>query len=347
MKRIAILYSNLSGYTAACQRALKERATAELLVVHWPIATEAPFDDGVYAHIDYRYTRDKHDTSSLMALVSDFQPDVVLMSGWMDSGYMATAKDQRKKGVLVIAGSDTQWTGSVRQRLACCVAPWYLHSAIDILWVTGERQRYLAEALGYSADRCWTGFYSCDWERFAGVERELGNKAFLYTGRLIDRKGIRSLLSAYRDYQLQVKEPWALWTAGTGLYSKQIGEAKGVVDYGFVQPDELPELMRKASAFVLPSLYEPWGVALHEAAAAGLPLLASEACGAGVHLLRDGFNGYTFRSGDSNDLCRKLIRLSELGEDALAQYGANSYSLSKQYTPKLWADTLINNLQWS
>ena len=346
MKRIAILYSNLSGYTAACQRALKERANAELLVVHWPTASEAPFDEGIYAHIDYRYTRDKHDQSSLKALLTDFQPDAIIMSGWMDRAYLATARDQRKKGVLVIAGSDTQWTGNVRQRVACSIAPLYLHSAIDILWVTGERQRYFAQALGYSADRCWAGFYSCNWEKFAERDRGPVKKAFLYTGRYIDRKGIGSLLSAYRNYRKQVKNPWELWTAGTGPYSEQISTTTGAVDYGFVQPDELPGLMQRAAVFVLPSLYEPWGVALHEAATAGLPLLASEACGAGVHLLRDGFNGFTFNSGDSKDLCRKMIRLSELGQNALEEYGRNSFALSKQYTPQLWADTLIDNLQW-
>ena len=346
MKRIAILYSNLSGYTAACQRAVKEAANAELLVIHWPVAKEAPYDDHIFGHIDYRYSRDQYTAHGIVKLLSDFSPDVVIMSGWMDNAYLQAARYMRRKGVPVVAGSDTQWNGSLRQRSAALTARWYLHPAIDILWVTGERQRYLAGQLGYTTKKCWTGFYTCDWEKFnenIGIEvpRE---KAFLYVGRYIDRKGMKTLLSAYQSYRSEVSDPWKLWTVGTGAWSKQIQDIKGVQDWGFVQPDRLPQIMRTAGAFILPSLYEPWGVVLHEAATAGLPLLASNACGAAVHLLRDQYNGYVHESGDDKHLTESMVRLAGLSADQLAQFSLGSHSLSKQYTPHIWAETLISNL---
>ena len=346
MKKIAVLYSNLSGYSAACQRALKERAGAELLVVHWPVVAEAPFSEEVYGHIDHRYSRDQYNATGIMTLVNDFKPDLLIISGWMDKAYLKAARHQKQKGVPVVAGSDTQWTGRLRQRVATRIAPWYLHPAIDIMWVTGERQRNLAHKLGYDAGHCWTGYYSCDWEKFAAYPSQPKEKAFLYTGRYIDRKGIKSLLDAYASYRHQAQNPWELWTVGTGVWSDEIRRTEGATDWGFLQPDDLPRLMKQASAFVLPSLYEPWGVALHEAATAGLPLLATPSCGASVHLLREGFNGFSFEAGNAEQLKDKLLRMSALSVESLRQFGANSYALSGQYTPAIWADTVIDNLGW-
>ncbi len=347
MRKIAILYSNLSGYTAACQRALKKRSGAELLVVHWPVDAEAPFNERVYGHIDHRYSRDQYDAEGIIRLLDDFSPDVLLISGWMDKAYLTAARDQRKKGITVVAGSDTQWTGDLRQQTARWLAPWYLHSAIDILWVSGERQRVMAEKLGYTGNRCWTGFYSCDWKLFAQAPAAVREKAFVYTGRYIDRKGLNCLLAAYRIYRQQASDPWALWTVGTGTWAERIQRTEGAKDWGFVQPEDLPHLMQRASAFVLPSLYEPWGVALHEAAAAGLPLLASQACGAAVHLLRDGFNGFTCAPDNSGQLAERMQGLTQLSPADLARFGENSLALSGQYTPDIWADTVINNLRWN
>lgn len=39
--------------------------------------------------------------------------------------------------------------------------------------------------------------------------------------------------------------------------------------------EELAEELEKAGAFILPSVTEPWALVIHEAACAGLPILAS------------------------------------------------------------------------
>ena len=47
-----------------------------------------------------------------------------------------------------------------------------------------------------------------------------------------------------------------------------------------MQPEDLLAFMSTGKAFVLPSTFEPWGVAVHEFAAAGYPLILSDAVGA-------------------------------------------------------------------
>ena len=49
--------------------------------------------------------------------------------------------------------------------------------------------------------------------------------------------------------------------------------------------ENLPALYSRADCLVLPSRSEAWGMVLNEAAAAGLPLVATEAAGGGYDLI--------------------------------------------------------------
>jgi len=344
--RIAVLFSRLSGYMAACLRTLREQHDVELLVIRIPPAENAPFDDRHFAWISRLYDRDALDAAEMKAHVERFAPDAIFMSGWFDRGYLQVARAMREQGVLVIAGSDAQWTGAWRQQLGRLIAPWYLHSAIDVLWVAGERQRQFARRLGYRGERCWSGVYCCDWDRFAScyAERHSWPRAFLFVGRYVRVKGIDVLVEAYRQYRHDASDPWPLICAGSGEMETQIEGQDGIENVGFVQPDELPGLMMRAGAFVLPSRREPWGVVVQEAAAAGLPLLCSDACGAAVHLLQDSYNGYVVQSKSADHLARRMTTISTGVDEQRARMGARSHELSKQFTPAQWADTLIEGI---
>ncbi len=345
IQKIAILYSNLSGYSAACQRALKKYYQVELLVMYWPVASEAPFSDEIFGHIDHPYDRSKLSTPEIIKTLKDFAPQALLISGWMDKGYLKAAKAMKEEGVPVVAGSDTQWTGSFRQQVAVRISQWYLHPSIDILWATGERQRQFANKLGYPTKNCWSGFYSCDWEKFAYAKAEKRQKAFLYVGRYLERKGLDTLIEAYKAYRKTVQSPWELWLIGKGPLAERIKGEEGIKDIGFVQPHLVPQYYKKVACFIFPSVYEPWGVALHEAAAAGLPLIASDAVGAAVHLLREGHNGYLFQAKDTNELKKKLVKVANATPEEWQEMSQASFELSKQYTPKHWARIFMEGIK--
>ncbi len=347
--RLTLLHTRLSGYLAACLREFKAGTGAELLIYCWPNQPDAPFDAGMFADLGEIRNRREHTDAEIEAAVRAFQPDAILTSGWADKGYVKICKQMRKHGVPVIAGCDTQWKGSLRQHVASWVAPWHLHKAIKILWVTGERQATLARALGYDGACLWDGYYACDWERFAlpltSAPCSLTPApSFLYVGRYVPEKGIEALAEAYQMYQQQVEKPWPLVCAGAGPL-KDMLVGVGADDRGFVQPGDLPDLMRSASAFVLPSRFEPWGVVVQEAAASGLPLILSDACGAGVHLLRDQFNGFQFPAKDSVALAERMVKMSAMGDDERRMWAQNSFALSRQYTPERWATTLATGLK--
>jgi glycosyltransferase involved in cell wall biosynthesis len=348
IQRVVVLFSRLSGYMAACLKTLKERYNVELLVFCRPPANEAPFETSYFDWIDEVHDRNQTRPEDIDPTVSRFGPQAVLMSGWLDPAYLRTARSLRRRGIPVVAGSDAQWTGSLRQHLACLTAPWYLHKAIDVLWVAGRRQENYARRLGYTGIHCWTGIYACDWEQFAAnysPDINGSTRAFLFVGRYLERKGLDVLVEGYQAYRSMVSDPWPLICAGAGEYKTLLEGREGIIDRGFTQPSELPELMADASAFVLPSRWEPWGVVVQEAAATGLPLLCSDACGAADHLLQDGLNGYLFRSGDAQHLASAMANLTQASAEERQKMGARSFELSKQYTPECWADTFVQGIR--
>ena len=347
VRRVAILYSRLAAYTVACLRALRDEHDVELLFYQYPPADEAPYDPELFSGLGTVLNRNQHDEGDMLARLRAFDPDAMYIVGWMDRGYLSVARTMRDDGVPVIAGCDRQWSGTWRQRLGQLVAPWYLHSAIDVLWVPGERQRQLAWRLGYRGAQCWSGVYCCDWARFAGARQPVSEreKTFLYVGRYVDVKGLDVLVEAYQSYRNAVDAPWTLTCVGTGPESDRLAGVPGIEDRGFVQPDALPAIMGHAAAFVLPSRHEPWGVVVQEAAAAGLPLLCSDACGAAVHLLQDRYNGFLVETGNADHLTAAMAQLTALDEATRQSMGQRSHTLSKPFTPVRWAETLVRGIQ--
>jgi glycosyltransferase involved in cell wall biosynthesis len=81
-----------------------------------------------------------------------------------------------------------------------------------------------------------------------------------------------------------------------------------------------------ASAFVMPSLYEPLGVAVIEAMAAGLPCVGSTG-GALPELIEEGETGFLVPPGDEEALLDRMRRLAgdpelcrRLGDAGAARY---------------------------
>ena len=345
--RIAILYSRLAAYTVACLRALRETYAVELLIYQYPPADEAPYDRALFEGLGTVLDRDQHDDDEILSRLRAFNPNAMYIVGWMDRGYLNVARAMRSEGVPVIAGCDRQWAGTWRQRLGQLVAPWYLHAAIDVLWVPGERQRQLAWRLGYRGASCWSGVYCCDWDHFAQARRPIAERdtTFLYVGRYVDAKGLDVLAEAYERYRGAVKAPWSLTCVGTGPEAERLRGVPGVTDRGFVQPDALPAIMGQAGAFVLPSRHEPWGVVVQEAAAAGLPLICSDACGAAVHLLQDRYNGSLVQSGNAEHLAAAMRQVAALDDEERQAMGERSHALSMPFTPARWAATLVEGVR--
>ena len=80
---------------------------------------------------------------------------------------------------------------------------------------------------------------------------------------------------------------------------------------GFKNQTELPAYYDLCDVFVLPSVYEPWGLVVNEVMNAGRAVIVSDQVGCGPDLVRNGENGFIFRAGDIGDLAEALTKVLE------------------------------------
>lgn len=346
--RIAILWTELSGYLNACLRELAGRDGVQLLVGHQAASKDAPFAESQFDWIENRIVWQNHERPRhLLGMLNDFHPEILVFSGWHIPAYRRAARAFRGKAWRVMT-MDNCWLGTLKQRLAVVAAPIFPRPLADAVWLSGERQAIFARKLGFAQSAILTGMYSCDSGAFNAVHDERHAqgrglaKQFLFLGRLVSAKGVNVLAEAYSAYRASVPNPWPLICCGTGPMQSRLEGLPGVVLKGFVQPSQLPAVMASAGCLVLPSEFEPWAVVVHEATAAGLPVLASNRVGSAIHLVQPGLNGYLFDCHDARGLACLMQRMTEISEQQREQMSEGSYLLSQQYSPSRWADTLLD-----
>ena len=341
--RIAVLWSHLSGYMNACLRELEHIDNVEIFVGHYTPSVDSPFEREQFSWIANRYEYEAcADKSVLLSRLIEFSPDVFLVTSWHIPEYRFILKKFSGKAVKVLA-MDNPWRGTLKQWLGIVSSRWYLQPLYDAVFLPGERQAQFAKKLGFTEKQILRGLYCCDQEKYAVSyqEREQSRKemptAFIYVGRLSLEKGIETLKKGYQYYRDLSKRPWPLICCGTGPLEHLLQDVDGMVLKGFIQPEDLPNEMKKAGCLLIPSLFEPWGVVVHEATSAGLPVICTSSCGASVHLVQDGYNGYVVEPGKADNLGEAMLRYTQLSYERKTEMSANSYNLSLQFTPKRWA----------
>lgn len=135
----------------------------------------------------------------------------------------------------------------------------------------------------------------------------------LYVGRLHRDKGILNLLAAFRALR-QRHSYLRLLMVGPddGGFAPLLAAEPRVRHVGYTAVVE--RYMAASDVLCLPSYREGFGLVLVEAAAVGLPVVASRIYGI-IDAVVDGETGLLHRSGDVNDLAAQLERL--LGDPAL------------------------------
>jgi glycogen(starch) synthase len=160
---------------------------------------------------------------------------------------------------------------------------------------------------------------------FAHRRPRTGPPELLFVGRLEYEKGAHDLIAALPRIR-RAHPGTTLTIAGDGTQRdwlvEQARKRKVLKATNFVGLVDHPELLRRlhqADAVVLPSHYEPFGIAALEAAAAGAPLVTSNVGGLGEAVI-DGVTGSSFPPRDVAALAATLRTV--LDDPAAAQQRA-------------------------
>lgn len=256
--------------------------------------------------------------------------DVVGTSGYIPVTHYAVLAWCKRKGIPYFVRSEAVLPlrrSPVKRFLKRLYLPFVVRNAGAWLAAGTLAKEYLAY-YGADPDRTFFLNYTVDDDAFElkaiearsrrdEIRRELGitaKRVILYSGRFAAMKDLHTLLSAFKIVKNNGSNA-ALALLGSGPLEaelKQRAAAENIRDVhflGFHQSDELPKYYGIADLFVLPSIYEPWGIVVNEAQAAHLPVIASDLCGAAADLVVDGKTGFRFRAGDAGDLARCIEQI--------------------------------------
>lgn len=133
-------------------------------------------------------------------------------------------------------------------------------------------------------------------------------------GRLTRQKGQTILLDAFMEV-VKKFQGILLLIIGDGpdraeLHEKasKLGLDRYIRWFGALPQQEVFRLYRAMDVFVMPSLYEGFGLAAAEAMAAGLPVIGTRVDGLS-EIIEDGVTGYILPVGDSQELANVLIHM--------------------------------------
>jgi glycosyltransferase involved in cell wall biosynthesis len=328
----------------SCWRALSALGDIDYALIAFQSNTgQIAFEDSLVQGLPARLLTpaEQNDASLIHSLVLEQKPDIIVIPGWFHEPYVMLARDAALSNAKFIMTMDTPRRDTLRQRLGRFKVGWLI-DRVSRVFVAGERAWQLAKLLGAPECKIRRGMYGVDYAALAPLfEQRLKQpggwpRKFLFTGRYVEDKAIDILMEGYQRYRARSREPWPLTCCGAGPQSHLLQDRAGVTNLGFVQPREQHRIMIEHGVFVLPSRYDPWPLVIVESAAAGLPVVHSEACGSAVEVVRNYHSGRAIATGDVDALAEALL-WCDLHADELPDMGRRAQPLAEPYSAQAWA----------
>ena len=174
---------------------------------------------------------------------------------------------------------------------------------------------------------------------------------FISTGLIQNkRKGHDVVIRALGELKRKGVNGHEFWIAGTGPDEntlKSLAENLGVSDsvrfLGWVEPHDLQHKLANAHVYIHPSpINEPYGVAVIEAMASGLPVLGSDLTFAALDRVEEDKSGMIHVAGDYRQLASQMEVLV-LNPERCLKMGAEAQAVSRSW-PLARAEKILRQL---
>jgi glycogen synthase len=285
------------------------------------ISSEQPFvnSDGViFFHVS---PADAEEAG--IRLVHKWKPDVIhLHTAWLWPVARAIQEQTGTPLVFTVHSLDR-----AEYEIGAFVTQWDIQDSViaaaDRVIAISQSERellayYCPEALG-RVRICGNGIDDCVRARNAAREKiwDRTSPLVLYTGRFVERKGIRELLEAIP--RVMEKAPTTHFVLvggyGGGAEIERSWMAEALLPYrsqvhftGWLPPNEVAKWYCAADILVVPSWYEPFGMVVLEGMLYGLPIAATSV-GGPAEILHHERTGLLFPPKDAGALAETLLEL--------------------------------------
>lgn len=176
--------------------------------------------------------------------------------------------------------------------------------AAGVFTRTHHTARSLVEDYGTPADKVHCVLAGPN-SPYLGKSEGLTSETIVFVGRDWERKGGPTLLAAFEKVR-QLRPNAELVIVGPEFDTS----LPGVRTTGLVTVEEVASHLRQAAVFCMPTHHDKFSLAVIEAMACGLPVVATD-FGALPELVPDGEAGFLVTPGDSQALAARLVQLLE------------------------------------
>ena len=275
-------------------------------------------------------------------------PDYIITHGWADTEYLIALLYAKRKKIPIYTLTDSTLIDFKRNKIKELLKS-YIAKCFDGYLAAGTRSIEYLHSLGIQnniltpCDVVDNEYFSCKADSFrTGKEKvsiSLPQNYILCVSRFIAKKNLLALLSAYYEaIRICENYKYNLVIVGSGPIKEEI-ECKirdlklenRVFLYNFAQYSQLPQFYAGASALIIPSISDQWGLVVNEAMACNLPVLVSKNCGCSVDLVQEEKNGFVF-SPEKDSICGVLCRFNTITNNNIAEMGMKSFSIISNYT---------------
>lgn len=193
---------------------------------------------------------------------------------------------------------------------------------VDIYRFTSVLARDVAPTLPTATEKA-------ELRRTLGITEE---RVLISVGSFIPRKGFDLLLKAKKMLPSDI----GYYIIGGDMvedYLELVQELrlKNVHFLPFMPSARLREFYRASDVFALLTRHDEWALVVNEAMAQGLPIITTDACGAGLEIVADGVNGYVVAKNDYQAAAARINAV--LADSELRQsMTANNLAIAHSYT---------------
>ena len=294
--------------------------------------------------------------AQILKLLDRLQPHVVVSVGWADRAYQRLLRACHKLRLPVVIVSDSRECDESRSPAKEWVKRQLLRGYSAALVAGSESSAYLTK-LGFPPDAISQPWNVVDNDLFVAASTPLtptrSSPHFLCVSRLVEKKNHRGLLAAYAAYQRQGGS-WGLTLIGSGPLEPELRQAitqlpdpSRVTLQPFQQLPDLKASYAHASAFVLASSTDQWGLVVNEAMAVGLPCLVSNACGCAVDLIDHGRTGWSFDHSDPQALAVLMHQAERQSPQARLAMQQAARERLEGFSLQAFAEGLQQALEWA
>ena len=267
-------------------------------------------------------------------IIKKINPDIVHCQSTLPA---LAAFFSKKPYVVYCRGSDIYLTGKIKNKINKFV----LKHAEKVIALTKNMQKKIKKDYKIDSILIYNGIdinkYKLNKAKLRKQSKLKDEKVIIYIGTLKKVKGVEYLIKAFKNINKKFPNT-KLWIIGDGPERRNLEaltknlKLKNIVFFGKKSNDKIPKYTIASDILVLPSLSEGFPMAILEAMASGLPIVASKVTGVS-EIVKDKINGFLVKPKNSKEIAEKVSIILK-NKNLQSRFRKNNLKEVKKYSWK-------------